>query len=53
MAGLDDALVSYLTDKYADGEEEPNDATMKEMDDLPDRYKASKTFRISIIIKNS
>ena len=38
MAGLDDALVSYLTDKYADGEEEPNDATMKEMDDLPDRY---------------
>lgn len=37
MAGLDDALVSYLTDKYADGEEETDEKTMQEMDDLPDR----------------
>ena len=33
--GLDDALVSYLTDKYS---EDQDDAQMKEIEDLPDRY---------------
>lgn len=33
MADLDDALVSYLSDKYANGSE---DAILKEIDDLPD-----------------
>ena len=37
MADLDDALVSYLSDKYnGDGNGE-NDAIMNEIDDLPDR----------------
>ena len=39
MADLDDALVSYLSDKY-NGEgngDNDNEAIMNEIDDLPDR----------------
>ena len=38
MAALDDALVSYLTDKYSgDNGENDDDDAMREIDELPDR----------------
>jgi hypothetical protein len=37
MADLDDALVSYLSDKYNGDENGDNDAIMNEIDELPDR----------------
>lgn len=36
MADLDDALVSYLSDKYNGDEKGDNEAIMNEIDDLPD-----------------
>ncbi|CBY34438.1 unnamed protein product [Oikopleura dioica] len=36
MADLDDALVSYLSDKYNGEEKGDNEAIMNEIDDLPD-----------------